>query len=75
MKHFCNTCAILAQKDSNLDTSYLYTYFKTYNNEKGIFGNLYVPSAIFVNYVKKLHIKLFDNINIITKENVMQQFL
>lgn len=74
-KHFCDTCAILAQKDSNLDTFYLYTYFKTYNNEKSIFGNLYVPSAIFINYVKKLHIKLFDNINIITKENVVQQFL
>lgn len=75
IKHFCDTCAILAQKNSTLDTCYIYSYFKAYNNEKDTFGNLYVSSVIFVNYVKKLHTKFMDNVSIITKANVMQQFL
>lgn len=53
-KHFCDTCAILAQKDSSLGTCYLYLYFKAYNNEKDTFRNLYVPSVIFVDYIRKL---------------------
>lgn len=74
-KHFCDTCAVLAEKNSNLNTCNIYTYFKAYNNEKGTFGNLYIPSVIFVNYIKELHIKFFANFSIITKENVMQQML
>lgn len=42
IKYFCDTCAILAQKDCNLDTSYTHSYFKAYDNEKNTFGNLYV---------------------------------
>lgn len=75
IKHFCDRCAILAENNNNLNTSNIYSYFKAYNNEKDTFGSLYIPSEIFVDNIKKLHTKFFDNFDIITKPNVLQKFL
>lgn len=56
--------------------TYLYIYFKTYDNtDDDMFGSLYVPSAVFINYITELHTKFFENINIITQTNVMQKFM
>lgn len=74
-KHCCKICALLAKKDCNLDETRLYTYFKTYDNNNNTFGNLYVPSEIFINYITELHTQFFENINIITETNVMQKFM
>lgn len=74
-KHFCEICALLAKRDCNLDETRLYTYFRTYDNNNDIFGSLYVPNAIFINYITELHTKFFENINIITQTNVMQKFM
>lgn len=76
MKHFCDRCALLAKRDYNLDEACLYSYLKTYDNPNNdTFGSLYIPSAIFVNYIKELHTTFFENINIIIQTNVMQKFL
>jgi len=40
-----------------------------------MFGNLYIRSAVFVNYIKELHTKFFENINIITETNTVQKFM
>lgn len=63
-KHTCHTYAILAEKDNNLNC-YLYIFFKAYDNQNNIYGNLYVPSAMFINYVKELHLKFFDKLILI----------
>lgn len=74
-KHFCDTCALLTNTNCSLDEARLYTYFKTYDNTNKMFGSLYVPSAVFINYITELHAKLFENINIITQTNVIQKFM
>ncbi|XP_067209950.1 uncharacterized protein [Linepithema humile] len=75
IKHLCDTCTLLAGKDCNLDEARLYSYFKTYDNTNDMFGSLYVPSAVFANYIRELYTKFFENINIIIETNVMQKFM
>lgn len=77
VKHYCDVCALLAQKNCDLELSNLYSYFKTYQStDTNNFGSLYVPSTIFVDYIKQLHIIFSEKFDIfIAKPNVMANFL
>lgn len=72
VKHYCDVCALLTQKDCDVELLNLYSYFKAYQStDKDNFGSLYVPSTLFISYIKQLHIKFYENVsNFIAKPNV-----
>jgi len=53
----------VTEKNCYLHEAILYIFFKTYDNtDNDMFGNLYISSAVFINYIKELHMKFFENI-------------
>lgn len=77
IKHTCETCeSLLLDKNNNLNSLQFYNYFKAYNStENDIYGNLYIPTSVFVFYIKEMHIKFFENFKLICQSNVIQNFI
>lgn len=54
-KHSCDLCIEYAKTQKNLDPSFLFSYFKAYENkEKSTFGSLLMPHNDFYNYIYEL---------------------
>lgn len=77
IKHRCETCeSFLLDNNNNLNSLQFYNYFKAYNStENDIYGKLYIPTSVFVSYIKEMHIKFFENFKIICQSNVIQKFI
>lgn len=77
IKHRCETCeSLLLDKNNNLNSLQYYNYFKAYNStENDIYGKLYIPTSVFVSYIKEMHITFFLNFKIICQSNVIQKFI
>lgn len=74
-KHMCEACErILSEKNSDLNILKLYSYFRAYDNTENTFGSLHIPSSLFLQYIKEMHVKFFENFSIIKKSNVVQNF-
>lgn len=55
--HTCDVCSKFSKDCNELNINLLYTYFKAYDTEKGIYGSLKVPSENFVKYIYNLEKK------------------
>lgn len=55
LKHNCQTCSKVLSNKNELDSSSkLFCYFKAYDNKKGQYGGLTVPTASLVQYVTSI---------------------
>jgi hypothetical protein len=71
-QHQCQICSKELVNNDQLDSSSkLFTYFKAYDNNKGLFGGLKVPTADFVEYIQKIEDLFMQNFpRLMTKNGI-----
>lgn len=68
--HICNICLNYAKFQKKLEPSFLFSYFKAYeNSEKSTFGNLSMPHSEFYNYINSLETVFINRFPVLAAEN------
>lgn len=68
--HVCDICINYAKFQKNVEPSFLFSYFKAYeNSEKSTFGNLMMPHSEFYNYINSLETVFINRFPILAAEN------
>lgn len=68
--HICNICLNYAKFQKKLEPSFLFSYFKAYeNSEKSTFGNLSMPYSEFYNYINSLETVFINRFPVLAAEN------